>query len=413
MNQGISPLGGPQQFLSLSNPLPIGATMQMPDLGPFCTLGDGSVWLRSGALVPSSQYPDAAKLPTLRAHSVQGAISGFAGAMTCIATDGNGNYVGVYASVTALLQSADGGKNWNSRTQATGVAIDQVIWSASLGLFVAAGNNGTQQAIVTSPDGVTWSANRIPLTSPNAPFGASQCRLACNADGSLLVFYNSSGSGDIIYTSTNAVTWTRRTTGTPITAAAMAGGLAVDGNRILIGATAFGIYYSQDGGATFTPASTPFSAHAQVGYAAINGVFMTVVGQTLYYSANPVNSTAWSAVEHGADPNTFYVGSRNFTSQFSPDRKKIIGVTSTNGSIVTSSDGIFWTPQGTDAAVSASGPFAAGTADMVIGAAGGTPKRGDTSPFGRCNVVGRTPSQKSQGYTSAGTSGQVNYYRIK
>ena len=90
-------------------------------------------------------------------------------------------------SSTRVLTSPDG-INWTARTlPVTGVALNSVCWASDLGLLVAVGDNN---AVYTSPDAVTWSQRTGPTNSKNWRFivwagGAIQkfCMIAGNAGG--------------------------------------------------------------------------------------------------------------------------------------------------------------------------------------------------------------------------------------
>ena len=95
-----------------------------------------------------------------------------------------------------ILTSPDG-VTWTARTSGTTQILRGVVYGGSQ--FVAVGYNGT---ILTSPDGVTWT----PQTS-----GTTNLLFGVGYDGSQLVAV---GDGGTILTSPDGVTWTAQTSGT-------------------------------------------------------------------------------------------------------------------------------------------------------------------------------------------------------
>lgn len=104
-------------------------------------------------------------------------------------------HLGLFVIVTSagptasarVLTSPDG-INWTARSlPTTGVALNSVCWSSDLGLLVAVGDNN---AVYTSPDAINWTKANGPATAKNWRFivwaaGDSQkfCMIAGNASG--------------------------------------------------------------------------------------------------------------------------------------------------------------------------------------------------------------------------------------
>ncbi len=111
---------------------------------------------------------------------------------------GNNVFV-LLASNTVVGRSTDNGLNWASAASLP----QQAQWRLRFGggIFLGAalqpGNNSTSGAVVTSPDGVTWTSR----STPSAPL----IKPAYGAGLFVCVF------SDGVYTSPNGVTWTKRT----------------------------------------------------------------------------------------------------------------------------------------------------------------------------------------------------------
>ena len=85
-------------------------------------------------------------------------------------------------------------------TNAVASGLGTPVWSSSLGLFVAAANFSQ---MVTSPDGVTWTAIKTNL--PVLPSYSSFYGLVASTTGILLAVLSTTG---YVYRSTDAITWT-------------------------------------------------------------------------------------------------------------------------------------------------------------------------------------------------------------
>ena len=91
-------------------------------------------------------------------------------------------------TTSARVLTSPDGINWTARSLPdTGIALNSVCWSSDRGLLVAVGDNN---AVYTSPDAVNWTKANAPATSKNWRFiawagGAIQkfCMIAGNASG--------------------------------------------------------------------------------------------------------------------------------------------------------------------------------------------------------------------------------------
>ena len=79
-----------------------------------------------------------------------------------------------------------------------------ICWADSLNLFIAVSNTGTNNRVMTSPNGITWTTR----TSASNNNWTSIC---WSRNLSLLVAISNSGTTDRIMTSSDGITWTTRT----------------------------------------------------------------------------------------------------------------------------------------------------------------------------------------------------------
>jgi hypothetical protein len=92
---------------------------------------------------------------------------------------------------------------WTSRTSATNEWYS-ICWAPELSLFVAVGISGTGNRVMTSPDGISWTAR----TSAADNGWRSVC---WSPELSLFVAVAWSGTGNRVMTSPDGITWTSRT----------------------------------------------------------------------------------------------------------------------------------------------------------------------------------------------------------
>lgn len=117
----------------------------------------------------------------------------------------NGLLCAVGSGGSAIVTSDDGGSTWTARaSDLDGGQGYDVIWVASLTLFIAGGYDGTDGAILTSPDGIIWTNQGNPFESGYAAAG-----IAWSETQALLVAVGgSSGTGPAIVTSADGSIWT-------------------------------------------------------------------------------------------------------------------------------------------------------------------------------------------------------------
>ncbi len=114
-------------------------------------------------------------------------------------------FVAVASSGTGdrVMTSPDG-ITWTARTSASDNNWTSVIWSKELTLFIAVASSGTGNRVMTSSDGITWTS-RISASDNN---WTSVC---WSPELSLLVAVSNTGIGNRVMTSPDGINWTSRT----------------------------------------------------------------------------------------------------------------------------------------------------------------------------------------------------------
>ena len=100
------------------------------------------------------------------------------------------------------VMTSQDGVTWTARMSAEDNAWSSVCWSPDLAIFCAVAYSGTNR-VMTSPDGLTWTAQSAPAQTWYSVCWSSQLRLFCSVA--------SSGTGNRVITSSDGVTWTNRT----------------------------------------------------------------------------------------------------------------------------------------------------------------------------------------------------------
>jgi hypothetical protein len=239
-------------------------------------------------------------------------------------------YVAVASTGTAnqFMSSDDGGETWVSRTSpASSQNWRRVAWSPALNLVAACAVSGTNR-IVTSPDGITWTA-RVNATGGNAMVWSP----------GLGLFVAAQSGANAITTSPDGINWTARVTPnatnrTGICWSASLGLLVVVGNS---GTAAERVLTSPDG-----IVWTARTAASDAGWLSVDsdasGRLVAIAGSGVgNRMMTSVNGTVWSLVQSAADAsawqNVYYaptLGTWHAVAQSGTVRAQI------------SSDGLTW-----------------------------------------------------------------------
>jgi hypothetical protein len=234
-------------------------------------------------------------------------------------TYGNGLFVAVGGD-GAILTSPDG-VTWTARTSVTSYSLYSVTYGD--GLFVAVGRNG---AILTSPDGVNWTAR----TS-----GTSAGLSGVTYGNGLFVAV---GWGGAILTSPDGVNWVQQTSGTGYSLSGVTYG---NGLFVAVG----------DGGTILTsPDGVDWTAQASLGTS--NRLLDVTYGSGLFVAVG--NNGLILTSPDGVNWTGQVLGTSNSLSGVTYGNGTFVAVGS-GGTIFTSPDGVNWTAQ------------ASGTSDWLFG----------------------------------------------
>lgn len=212
-----------------------------------------------------------------------------------------------------VYRSSDG-VNWSSANP-TSADLYSVVWTGTK--FVAAGVGGT---VITSPDGVNWTAYTLPVSlrlgvSPSLLVGCS----AANENG--------------MYTSTDGINWTY----TGSTIAGCNSVIYAGGKWVAVG---LGFSATSSDGTTWTKGSSAV------------GNLQSVVYDGTQYVASGTDGLSSPAVYTSPDGNTWKLKSAytsNISIARSPATGRLVVVTSTDKSLVSTDNGITWQYGGFDA----------------------------------------------------------------
>lgn len=247
--------------------------------------------------------------------------------------------VAAAASSVAVMTSPDG-VTWTTRTPAVNVQWSALAWSPELRLLVAAANSGE---IMTSPDGITWTSR----TSPEANIWNGVC---WSADRQLFVLVGASGTHRV-QTSPDGITWTSRTAAAAaayqdvIWAPALTLFMAVDSSS-----STTAVMTSPDG-TTWTSRTTPGAALKGIAWSPALGLLVAVGGfpatPTGYVQTSPdgITWTARTPANHNTWERVLWIDDLGAFVAVASD-----GVAVTGRRVMSSTDGITWIDHATPTA---------------------------------------------------------------
>lgn len=231
-----------------------------------------------------------------------------------VAYNGSNQYVAI-TSTGLPLYSADG-QSWTGAPLPTGGTFSASAFNISYlnGNYLICGGN-TTTSIFTSTNGIDWTARTTPTSTGlnAAAFGAST--------------YVAVGNGGNIFSSADLITWTSRTAG------AQTFNDVVFGNSLFVAVGAAGACYTSPDGATWTSRAAGAAAFSRVIYVAGTINLFVAVGASGAVYTSP-DGTTWTSRSAGAQ--TFSDIVYNSTSG-------TLVATGAVGTIYTSTDGTTWT----------------------------------------------------------------------
>jgi len=190
--------------------------------------------------------------------------------LTLRVSDGRGGLTILNHNVTVT----DPARTFTQRTSGTTDDLEAI--AAHSTLAVAAGDNGR---ILTSPDGVTWTARSVPEFAENITF------YAATWNGSRFLLAGQDYSFDlsawvgVIYSSTDGITWTRRHRSTTLSSAFYA--IAAIGNGAVVAGDSGVVCRSTDEGLTWSNAAISGVTSVQTfDGLATNGTIFALTGYT-------------------------------------------------------------------------------------------------------------------------------------
>jgi hypothetical protein len=218
---------------------------------------------------------------------------------------------------------------WSAESAAEANAWQAVAWSPALALFVAVSSGGTNR-VMTSPDGVTWTAQ--------TDTGSTWTGVAWSPALNLFVAVANSGT-DLVMTSPDGVTWTARTAAEANTWLSVVWSPAL-GIFVAVSNSGTNRVMTSPDGVTWTSRAAASGVWSAVAWSAELGLFAAVglSGGTHQVMTSPdgivwTGRTAPEAINY-----------RRVT--WSPSRSVFAAVASTGTNrVMTSTDGINWLPR--------------------------------------------------------------------
>lgn len=228
---------------------------------------------------------------------------------------------------TAGLMTSPDGINWTAQTVPSATWRD-VTWSPDLGIFVVVGTNGANSAL-TSPDGITWTPQALSSNSWSAVTWGNGKFVAGG-----LAFGSSATSSD-------GITWAVQSNPPDPTLASGIVWSAADSQYVMSSSLSQtldpGEVYTSPDGITWTSQAMPEKSWADIAYSPQLGLYVTV----------GANGIATSSDGRSDDGTPWVMQTSPMLSltavTWSAENGEFLAVNATGG-IITSPDGITWTP---------------------------------------------------------------------
>lgn len=259
--------------------IPIGFPIVIPHgKNPTFTMGDGSVFLRSGLLVPPSTYPKAALCEALQVLGTTSVSFGTAAGIYDICTDGGGlNYLACDNNSANNYYTTDGGATWSTVAHGLGQPCSTVCYGN--GYWLAGGTTAAARKISRSS---TVNGTYTVVDNTTSLTNTNNSGTLCYTGGANFAFVAQGTTSDnCAFSSNSGGTWVSKSWATVIN---------VNSSRLAIAADGAGRVLCCYGQSTVPQYSTDYGATWQNGTANSGaGLYYTAQyynGQFYFYSSN-------------------------------------------------------------------------------------------------------------------------------
>jgi hypothetical protein len=299
-------------------------------------------FVQTGGVYLQADYPNLYANIGLQNAAVMTPVTSGTVSTINVLTYGNGLYV--YGGADGVLATSTDSITWTQRTSGTSVGITGLAYGN--GIYVSGANGASSSnAIKTSTDAITWTARTFGST-------ASNIRLLYG-NGIFVATYGSTNGR--FRTSTNGITWS-----SPITVPGSSPYYAMTyGN---------GLYVAAGGGGGIASSTDAITWTARTSGTALT-IFSITYGNGLYVYggddgvlATSTDTITWTSRTSGAGIHTITALTYD---------NGLYAYSTTNGSIATSTDAVTWTYRGSGTISSINAIVYNGSDKFVVGADGG------------------------------------------
>ena len=295
-------MGFPSPNSSAKSAIPIGFPIVMPHgKNPTFTMGDGSVFLRSGLLVPPSTYPKAALCEALQVLGTTSVSFGTVAGIYDICTDGGGlNYLACDNNSANNYYTTDGGATWSTVAHGLGQPCSTVCYGN--GYWLAGGTTAANRKISRSS---TVNGTYTVVDNTTSLTNTNNSGTLCYTGGTNFVFVaQGTTSNNCAFSSDSGGTWVSKSWATPISASSARLAISADGaGKVLCCYGQSTVpQYSTDYGATWQNGTANSGAGIYYTSQYYNGQFYFLSGAGQFdISSNGSTITTGTVIPSGAD----------------------------------------------------------------------------------------------------------------
>jgi hypothetical protein len=235
-------------------------------------------------------------------------------------TYGNGLFVAVAGSGTNKVMTSPDGVTWTARSAPSSNWTSVTYGN---GLFVAVGTTGANR-VMTSPDGITWTARTA---------AASNDWEYVTYGNGTFVAVATSGSGNRVMTSTDGITWTSQTSAADNN---WRGVTFANGTFVAVASSGTNRVMTSTDGITWTARTSAAEFNTWYGVTYGNGTFVAVAYSGTNLVMTSPDGITWTARTAAANNywNSITYGDDLFVA---------VATSGTGNRVMTSPDGITWT----------------------------------------------------------------------